>query len=49
MIDLFSQPFGFPSNVLYGFDDYNDPEPAGEMWLFSRDQISALVEVDVQK
>lgn len=49
MIDLFSQPFGFPSNVLYRFDDFNDPEPAREMCLFNCDQISALVGLNVQK
>jgi hypothetical protein len=42
LFDLFSQPFNFPDDVLYRFDDYKAPEPAREMCLFSRDQIAAL-------
>lgn len=49
MIDLFSQPFGFPKDVLYRFDDFNDPEPAREMCLFSRDQIAKLVRQSARK
>jgi len=49
MIDLFSHPFGFPADVLYRFDDFNDPEPAREMCLFSREQILSLMKSNVGK
>ena len=43
LLDLFSTPFNFPSNVLYRFDDYIEPHPHREMCLFSREQILQIM------
>lgn len=43
LIDLFAEPYFFPRNVLYRFDDWLSPEPEREMCMWSRDQIHIAV------
>lgn len=42
-IDLFTEPYFFPANVLYRFDDWLSPEPEREMCMWSREQIDIAV------
>ncbi|MEO8174668.1 MAG: hypothetical protein ABI581_16350 [Sediminibacterium sp.] len=43
LIDLFKSPYNFPHDVLHRFEDYIEPHPPREMCLFTREQISQLV------
>ncbi len=38
-IDIFREPFGFPEEVIYRFDDYVEPGTPKEMCLFTKEQI----------
>jgi hypothetical protein len=40
-IDLFSVPFNLPDDPLYRIDDWVPPDPARQMCLWSKEQISA--------
>jgi hypothetical protein len=44
LIDLFSEPFCFPRQVLYRIDDYVQPFPPREICLWDREQIVAVVQ-----
>jgi hypothetical protein len=44
LIDLFSEPFCLPKDVLYRIDDYVQPFPPREMCLWDREQISSAVQ-----
>lgn len=43
-IDLFSEPFNFPEDVLYRFYDFNPPYKPAEMILLSKEQIQNSIE-----
>jgi hypothetical protein len=43
-LDLTSEPFSLPKNVLYEFEDFADPHPPHYMALWSRDQVLASLE-----
>lgn len=43
-IDLFSAPYNLPTDVLFRFDDWQEPEPEKEMCLWRRDQVAAALE-----
>ena len=42
-IDLFSEPFCFPPDVLYRVEDYIKPFPAREMCVWTMDQVKTAV------
>lgn len=43
-IDLFSAPYSLPADVLFRFDDWQEPEPEKEMCLWRRDQVASALE-----
>lgn len=45
LIDLFSNPYNFPKDVLYSFDDFIKPSAPKKMVLFSRESLSDTIKL----
>lgn len=46
LIDLFKEPFAFPSNFLYQIEDYIKPYPERSMFLWRREDIPVITETE---